>query len=203
MKVYRYLMLGVAASGVVRAASIQAQESPRSSSDMGRLAIHTLLGGYAPLGARRDVFGPAFVIGGQVATRLGRGWAAVATLASAQGDDRTHANDNAVTLIQYDAGLERRWCPFCSNGMPVASFLGAGFGGRDFRHDRGARPAQTSATAYVATGLELRRGRVGVRGEVRDYWSRTPRAGGRAAGGDFIADIGLAYHFLDIGGRGI
>ena len=203
MKVYSYLMIGVVASGIVRTSPVQAQASGRSSPDVGRLAIHTLLGGYAPVGTRRDVFGQAFLIGGQVATRLGRGWAMVATLASAQSDDRTHTSDNAVTLIQYDAGLERRWCPFCGGRTPLTAFVGVGLGGRDYRHDRGARPGETGGAAYVSTGLELRRGGVGLRSEVRDYRSRTPRVAGQATAGDFVAAVGLAYHFLDIGGRGI
>lgn len=186
------IAIGIAC--VTAAASVPAQQASRDTGQ--RIAVHTLLGVRMPTGQARDVFGPAFLIGGQIAVRMRRHVAAMMSVSAAQGDDRTHLGDNALTAVQYDVGVERHGCPFCSGGMPgVKPFAGVGVGGRTYRHDRGIRPATTSATVYVAAGVELRRSRAGFRTELRDYLVGGQRDLQRSTWNDIVLQAGLAYHF--------
>jgi hypothetical protein len=189
----RLVPIAIGIAWVTAAASVPAQRASRDTGQ--RIAAHTLLGVRMPTGRERDVFGPAFLIGGQVAVRMGRYAAAMMSVSAAQGDDRTHLGDNALTTVQYDVGVERRGCPFCGSLPAVKPFAGVGVGGRTYRHDRDSRPATTSATVYVAAGAELRKGRAGFRAELRDYLVGVRQEGRRTVWNDINLQAGLAYHF--------
>jgi len=186
--------MAIGIAWVTAAVSVPAQ---RASPDTGRrIAAHTLLGVRIPTGRERDVSGPAFLIGGQVAVRMGRHAAAMMSVSAAQGDDRTHVGDNALTAVQYDVGVERHGCPFCVAVQAAKPFVGAGVGMRTYRHDRSSRPATTSATVYVAAGAELRKGRAGFRAELRDNLVSVQQDQQRSVWNDIELRTGLAYHFF-------
>lgn len=187
----RQMVAGIA--WVTMASSVPAQQASRDTGQ--RIAAHALLGVRAPTGRERDVFGPAFLIGGQVAVRMGGHAAAVMSVSAAQGNDRTHSGDNALTAVQYDVGVERHGCPFCRGVTAVTPFAGAGVGGRTYLHDGGSRPATTSPAVYVAAGAEFRKGRAGFRAELRDYLVFVQRDRRRNVWNDIALQVGLAYHF--------
>lgn len=166
------------------------------------VAVHALLGAFLPVGARRRDLEATAYIGGQVVARLQPRLALVGGLALSQTtDNRISIAGSDVTLWQYDAGVEfAAWPPTAGPdaGWRLAGFLGGGAGGRTYDYRERGWASHTAIAGYISGGGELRplrRGRAGIRTDVRVYFSHPEGAGGGAPRTDLVLMAGLVYHF--------
>lgn len=162
----------------------QTSEPPRP-----RVAVHALLGAFAPTGAHRAVLDDAFAIGGQLAVGITPRLAVVSGALVAQTPSGAPGARD-LTLVQYDLGAEAR----LARVARVTPFAGLGGGARTYRYDGGSPRARTVPAGYASLGAELMWRRAGLRVEARDYVTRDEWDGAQMRN-DVTALAGLAYHF--------
>lgn len=156
-----------------------------------------LAGANIPIGAQRDLFGDAGMIGAQVALEIkpslhvvGQfGWVASQTT-------YVVANDN-VNMFTYDVGVEFMSVEPLGGQWELKPFLGLGVGARTYAY-AGTLPDKTCASAYAAAGTEFEIAPWALRVEVRDnmFGYQSPIAGvPTETRTDIGLSLGLAYHF--------
>lgn len=181
------------------AATAHAQRTPPAVWDGPRMALHTMLGAYFPVGARRDEFANAAWIGLQGVIRMGPAFALNGGVAGAQtADRRATAPKTELTMWQVDVGAESAAWASASASRRAAIFTGAGAGVRLYDY-RGREPPRHSAlVGYLAAGVERQPGvgrGTGVRAEGRAYFSHAESGNATGVRAEAVLALGLTHHF--------
>lgn len=181
------------------AAPARAQRTPPAIWDGPRMALHTMLGAYLPVGARGDEFAKAAWIGLQGVIRLTSTFALIGDVAGAQtADRRVSAPKTELTIWQIDAGAERALWTSVSASRRASAFTGAGAGARLYDY-RGREPARHSTlVGYLSAGVERQPGPgrgTGIRAEGRTYFSHAESSNATGVRTEAIVTLGLTHHF--------
>ena len=181
------------------AAPARAQRTPPAIWDGPRMALHTMLGAYLPVGARREEFANAAWIGLQGVIRIRPTFALTGGVAGAQtADRRVSALKTELTIWQIDVGAESALWTSVSGSRRAAAFTAAGAGIRLYDY-RGREPPRHSAlVGYLSAGVERQPGAgrgTGVRAEGRAYFSHAESSNATGVRTEAILTLGLTHHF--------
>lgn len=181
------------------AAPARAQRTPPAVWDGPRMALHTILGAYLPVGSRREEFANAAWIGLQGVIRMRAAFALVGGVAGAQTAARWEsAPKTELTIWQIDVGAESAAWTSASANRRAAVFTGAGAGVRVYDY-RGREPPRHSAlVGYLSAGVERQPGvgrGTGIRAEGRAYFSHAESSGATGVRAEAVMTLGLTHHF--------
>lgn len=187
---YQYFLMSAL---IVAASTSSAQQSKWIGPE-----IRPFVGAYVPAGAIRTEFRSAPMLGVQAAYEPTRHLHVIGTLGWANGHSReSFLSDDALSIWQYDVGLEFNIDRPFNGEWQFQPFLGVGAGGRTY--DFKAREASTSIceSGYASGGAQMQRSALAWRVEGRGYLScyESPLTGKSKVRNDFTVLLGAAWHF--------
>ena len=189
------ILLGLASF----AATGDAQRTPPAVWDGPQMALHTMLGAYLPVGARRDEFANAAWIGLQGVVRVRPAFALIGGVAGAQtADRRVSAPKTELTMWQIDVGAETAPWTSVSANRRAAVITGAGTGVRLYDYRGGEPPRHSALAGYLSAGVERQPGvgrATGVRAEGRAYFSHAELGNATGVRTEAVFTLGLTHHF--------
>ena len=184
----RSLVFMVALTATATVAS--AQEKWRAPS----AEVRPFAGVFVPVGASREDFKSATMVGAQAAVEVNRYFHGLASLGWTHGHNKFFTRDR-TDIWQYDVGAELNAVRDLGSGWYLRPFVGAGAGGRSYNYRSVAKTTHCTA-GYGTLGTEVQYNLVAFRVEGRDYLScfESPITEKKRTRNDLALSIGLAYH---------
>ena len=167
------------------------------TNDLAGFEIRTFAGAYVPIGAQRNDFKTATMVGAQFAHELSDHLHLLSSLGWTHGHNKfANLDDDRTFIWQYDMGFELNALQQLDNKWLFRPLVGAGFGGRTYQYKAAGLSNRTCAAGYGNVGSELQRGVVAVRLDARAYINcfKSPITRVSENRGDVGLTLGLVYH---------
>lgn len=184
----------VAAAGLgmlaVTGRAVEAQTAPPK-----RLGLIVPTGMVVPTGAQRDAIKRANLTAVQLSYRVRSAVAITGMVGWARSRDVASTDQPKLDVFTYDVGVEVRG-PRTGEAVSFTPFAGMGAGARSYNYRSLPVNATHNLAAYGGVGGELRKGRLGLRLEGRDYVTGFKPLDGRgpsAARNDLVVMAGLSF----------
>lgn len=157
--------------------------------------VRPFAGVFVPVGASRENFKRAALMGVQVAVEANRHWHGVANLGYTPAHNKIFTRDG-TEIWQYDVGAELNAVYDVGWGWYFRPFIGAGGGGRSYNYRQAAAKTTHCLAGYGAAGAEWQYSILAFRVEARDYLScyESPITEKKRTRNDLGLTFGLAYH---------
>ena len=185
-----------AAATILAVSNLSAQEESRPASQAkSRWEFLVLSGTLVPTGAQRDVIRRGDLSAAQLTFLVHPALALTATGGWVRSRDVSIGDTPKLDVFTYDVGTELRaprWN--VSETVSIASFAGAGAGGRSYNYRKLDVDATHNLAGYATVGTEIGVRRVHVRLEARDYLTGFKPLSGIGAGrtgNDVVVMAGL------------
>jgi hypothetical protein len=192
----RSVVIAAAASSLLAANVLSAQEESHTAPQpKSRWEFLVLSGTLVPTGAQTDVIKRGDISAAQLTFVARPGLALTSTVGWARSRDVSIGDAPKLDVFTYDVGAELR-APRWNLGetVSIASFAGAGAGGRTYNYRKLDVDATHNIAGYATAGTEVGVRRVHVRLEVRDYVTGFKPLGGIGTGrtgNDVVVMAGL------------
>jgi hypothetical protein len=181
---------------LLAAGTLSAQEeSHPAPQQKSRWEFVVLSGTLVPTGAQRDVIKRGDLSAAQLTFVARPALALTSTVGWTRSRDVSVGNNPKLDVFTYDAGVELR-APRWNLGdaVSIASFAGAGAGGRSYNYRKLDVDATHNVSGYASVGTEVGVRRVHVRLEARDYltgFKPLTGIGASRSGNDVAVMVGL------------
>jgi hypothetical protein len=160
--------------------------------------VRPVVGAFMPVGAHRDDFRNATMLGAQAALEVNEFFHLVGGVSWTHGHARGGLLRTDLTHIwQYDAGAELGLYLEPADLLVLRPFLGLGGGGRTYDYRDAAAGAATCTAGYASLGSEFQRDLLALRLEGRGYAScyESRLTARRQTRYDVALMLGITYHF--------
>lgn len=186
------------AAALFTAGSLSAQTKDSvSSSHPSRWNLLFLSGTLVPTGVQRDVIQRGNLSAAQLTFAVQPALALTSTVGWARSRDVSIGDHPKLDVFTYDVGAELRAPKWnVGDGFSIASFAGAGAGGRSYNYRKLDVDATHDLAGYATAGAEFGIRRVHLRLEARDYltgFKPLNGIGSGRTGNDVVVMAGLRF----------
>jgi hypothetical protein len=188
----------VLAAALLAASTLSAQETLRPATETNsRWEFLVLSGTLVPTGVQRNVIKRGDLSAAQLTFLVQPAVALTATAGWVRSRDVSIGDTPKLDVFTYDVGTELR-APRWNLGdnVSIASFAGAGMGGRSYNYRNLDVDATHNIAGYATAGTEIGVRKLHVRLEARDYLTGFKPLSGSGAGrtgNDVVVMAGLRF----------